>query len=295
MPPVGDLQGVRGGFPDRLRAGGGPVPADGLGTGMVIEPGRERLGGAVGKHIHDPADLDVDEDGAVGAALAEGELVDPQHPRGAVWYRRRRQEPEQPGAAGGHPKTPARPCCRTVAQLDCDRPRPVREPGAGAAVGLGQARHLLDERLPGTPLPVAGVPANPEPDDDPPRAQRPFAQAALVRTVHASCLLPTVRAPARPSGGNRLHRQGTEGVADTLHSHTDPVFLPLTWGFTELRPEPWFSPEAFFPLLGWILKCVRRAGSQERFPELVLGLSVVSFRIAGDRGVSSGGWECREF
>ena len=65
---------------------------------------------------------------------------------------------------------------------------------------LGQARHLLDERLTGTPLPVTEVPADPQPDYDPAKTQRPFIQAAFIRTVRASRLLPTVRAPARASG-----------------------------------------------------------------------------------------------
>lgn len=220
MPPIGDLQGVRGGFRDRFRVGGGPVPADDLGTGMVLEPGREPLGGAVGKHIHDSAGLDVD--GAVGAALAEGELVDPQHPRGAVWYRRRRQEPEQPGAAGCHPKTPAQPCGRMAAQFDRNRPQEACQSGAGAAVPLGQARHLLDERPAGTALPVTEVPANPQSDYDPAKSQRPLIQAALICAVCASRLPPTVRAPARASGGHRLHHNDIGGVADPLHSHIDP-------------------------------------------------------------------------
>jgi hypothetical protein len=74
---------------------------------VVLEPARERFRGAVGKHVHDAAgldiDIDIDQHGAVGAALAEGELVHPQHPRSPVRHRRSRQQPEQPGPARGQP------------------------------------------------------------------------------------------------------------------------------------------------------------------------------------------------
>ncbi|MGK3945011.1 hypothetical protein ABK046_42295 [Streptomyces caeruleatus] len=53
---------------------------------MVLEPGRERLRGAVGQYVHYPADRDVDQHGAVGAAPAEGELVHPQHLRRTIQY-----------------------------------------------------------------------------------------------------------------------------------------------------------------------------------------------------------------
>ncbi|PNG89768.1 hypothetical protein SMF913_25233 [Streptomyces malaysiensis] len=42
-------------------------------------------------HIHDPAGFHVDQHGAIGAALAEGELVHPQHPRSTVRHRWRLQ------------------------------------------------------------------------------------------------------------------------------------------------------------------------------------------------------------
>lgn len=166
VPAIRDFEGVGGGFLDRLDVGSGPVPADDLGSGMLGEPGRERLGGAVGQYVHDPAGLDVDQHGAVGAALAEGKLVHPQHPRGTVRYRRRRQQPEQPGSARGQPQSATQPCGGTAAELDRDRPQPARKPGTGTAVARGQTRHLLDERRTGTALPVAEVPAHPQPDDD---------------------------------------------------------------------------------------------------------------------------------
>ncbi len=222
VPAISDFEGVRGGLFDRLGVGGGPVTADDLGAGMFGQPGREGLRGAVGQHVHDPAGFDVDQHGAVGAALAEGELVHPQHPRGAVRHRRRLQQPQKPGSAGGQPQPVAQPRGRTAAQLDCDRPQPARQPDAGAAVPFGQPDDLLGERPAGTAPAVAEVPAYPEPDHDPAGSQRPLIQGSLVRAVHALRLLPAVRAPARATGGYRLHHQAAGGVDDALHSHIDP-------------------------------------------------------------------------
>lgn len=190
--------------------------------GMLGEPGCEPLGGAVGQHVHDPAGLGVDQNGAVGAALAEGELIHPQHPRRTVRNRRRCQQPEQPGPARSHPQAVAQPCGRTAAEFDRDRPQPACQASTGAAVPLGQARHLLDECLAGTALPGTEVPADPQPDHDPSRRQRPFIQGRLVRAVYAFRLFPAGRAPARPSGGHRLHHKDVGGVTDALHSHIDP-------------------------------------------------------------------------
>lgn len=203
---------MRGGFLDRLGVGGGPVPADDLGSGTLSEPGRERLGSAVGQHVHDPAGLDVDQHGGVGAALAEGELVHSQHPRRTVWHRRCRQQPEQPGPARGQPQAAAQPRGRTTAEPDRDRPQPACQPGAGAAVPLGQSRYPLDERLAGTTLPFTEVPAHPQSDYDPAGTQRHFIQRALVRAVYAPRLLLAVRAPARAGGGHRLHHKDVGGV-----------------------------------------------------------------------------------
>ncbi|MFI2457975.1 RHS repeat-associated core domain-containing protein [Streptomyces sp. NPDC019539] len=89
--------------------------------------------------------------------------------------------------------------------LASDRPQPARQHSAGAAVPLGQARHLLDERTAGTTLPVTEVPADPQPDYAPSCALRPFIQDALVRAVSTPRVFPAVRAPARALGGHRLH------------------------------------------------------------------------------------------
>lgn len=232
-PAIGNFEGVRGGLLDRPGVGGGPVAADDLGTGMLAQPGRERLRGAAGQHVHDPAGFDVDQHGAIGAAHAESELIHPQHSRGAVRHCRRLEQSQKPGSARGQSQPVAQPRGRSVGRLDRDRPQPARQPDAGAAMPLGQPADLLDERPAETAPAVAEVPAYPEPDHEPARAQRPLIEGALIRAVHALRLLPAVRAPARATGGYRLHHQAAGGVA--VHGTADRalktagIALRLTW------------------------------------------------------------------
>lgn len=215
----------RGGYPDRPGAGAGPVPADDLGPRVPGESGRERLRGAVGQHVHDPAGPDVGQHGAIGAALAEGELVHPQHPRGTVRHRWPRQQPEQPRPARGQPQASAQPDGRTAAAIDRDRPRStVASPtarcwnGGTARTDLARARQTLcgnnsfGRRSTGAPAAA----------HDPARSQRPLIQGALARAVHASRLLPAVRATARTSRRHRLPHQDVGGVAHPLHPHIEP-------------------------------------------------------------------------
>lgn len=127
VPAISDSQGVRGSFLDRLGVGGGAVPADDLGSRMLGEPGRESLGGAIGQHVHDPAGLDVDQHGAVRAALAEGELVHPQHARRTVRHRRRRPQPEQPSPARNQlQRRHNRAAGRPPSSIAIDHSQPVR-------------------------------------------------------------------------------------------------------------------------------------------------------------------------
>lgn len=109
-----------------------------------------------------------------------------------------------------------------AAQLHRKRPQPARQPEAAAAVPFGRSANLLDERPAGADLSVAEVPEHPEPDHNTARSQRSLVQGALVRTVHAACPLPAVRARVRPTGGYRLHHQGVGGVPDAFHPHIDP-------------------------------------------------------------------------
>lgn len=84
VPPVRDLDGLRGaggGAPGEERC---PVPADDLDAWPFGEPDRQAGCLPVGQQVDGAAGLDVDEDGAVMAALAGGVLVNADHTRAAT-------------------------------------------------------------------------------------------------------------------------------------------------------------------------------------------------------------------
>lgn len=159
---VGDVDGVRGAEPGGFGVGGGAVAADDLHSGVGGQPGAHGFDGAVGQQVGRAAGLDVHQDGRVGVALAQCELIDPQHTRcrrTGLWESA--YQPEQGGAA-----------CR-------DR-EDFREAGAGPAgqhqpealqcglklvtspsVPEGDTLNLLDERRPRTGMLAATEPANP--------------------------------------------------------------------------------------------------------------------------------------
>ena len=77
MPAVSDLDHVRGAGTGSFGVGTGPVAAHDLHAGMLLEPGRDRVGRAVSQHVQWPVGIDVDDDGPVHVPAAEREIVDP--------------------------------------------------------------------------------------------------------------------------------------------------------------------------------------------------------------------------
>lgn len=127
VPPVRDVNRVRGAESSGLGVCGGPVTADHLDAGVAGEPGGHRRRGPVGQQINRTAPIDVHQDRAVVASLAQGELVHPEHPRRVHFgLRQTAYQPQE--------RRPARP----------DRER-VRQAGAGPA--RQHHRYLLQHRL----------------------------------------------------------------------------------------------------------------------------------------------------
>ena len=79
---VGDLSRLWCSFRDGARIFGRAVTGDDLHAGMLLKPGRNRFGGAVGQQIDRPMGLVVDQDGAVHATTTQREIVDAEHARG---------------------------------------------------------------------------------------------------------------------------------------------------------------------------------------------------------------------
>lgn len=81
MPPVGDLDGLRGAGGRALSEERGPIPADDLDARPFGEPGRKAGRLPVGQQVDRPTDLDIDQDGPVVPSFAGRVLVDTDHPR----------------------------------------------------------------------------------------------------------------------------------------------------------------------------------------------------------------------
>lgn len=119
VPPVRDMDRIRGAEPSGLGVSGRPVTAYHLDAGMVGEPGSHRCRGPVGQQVDRTARVDVYQDRAVVVSLAQGELVHSEHPW-CVHFRLRKAayQPQE--------RRPARP--------DRERVRPGgRRPGPPAS------------------------------------------------------------------------------------------------------------------------------------------------------------------
>ena len=80
MEAIGDLRGLR----RTLGGASGIVLGTGAGNnvdpGMGAQPRRDGLGSPLWQEIHRPTAFEIDQDGALDPALAEGKIIDPQDP-----------------------------------------------------------------------------------------------------------------------------------------------------------------------------------------------------------------------
>ena len=91
MEAIGDLDSLRRA---RCRATSivlGPVASNDFDARMGAQPRRDRLGGTLWQEVNRPTAFEIDQDGSIDPALAEGKIIDPQDPgcgrrrrRGAV-------------------------------------------------------------------------------------------------------------------------------------------------------------------------------------------------------------------
>lgn len=146
VPPVRDLDGLRG-------AGGGafseerrPIPADDLDTWPFGEPGRQSGCFPVGQQVNGAAGLDVDEDGAVVAAFAGGVFVDADHTRdGHLGLGKSVDQPEHGTAADGHSENAGYTGSGPAREGQTDRGQGRAQPLGPLPVPACHARYLLDE------------------------------------------------------------------------------------------------------------------------------------------------------
>src|SRR5918997_1520223 len=103
MPAIGDLACLRRALCRPFSIGPGPITTNNDDLGMVTEPGGERRRLAIGQDIDRAMPLQVDDQGAVALAFAEGKIVDADDRR--WWWRwevRTPLEAKQGGGTRGH-------------------------------------------------------------------------------------------------------------------------------------------------------------------------------------------------
>lgn len=93
MEPVSDLQSVRGTAPGALGVGARPVTADDLHAGVADQPGGQRPGFTRREHIDHAMVFDTGQDGGVGLAATNREVVHTQHTRNTEPWIGQRHDP----------------------------------------------------------------------------------------------------------------------------------------------------------------------------------------------------------
>jgi hypothetical protein len=88
MPPVGNLNGIGSNLMCPFSVRTCSIAANELDSRMLLQPGAQRLGCALRQELNRAVVIKVDQDGAIGLAFAEGEIVDTKMLRGwnsLVW------------------------------------------------------------------------------------------------------------------------------------------------------------------------------------------------------------------
>ena len=79
VPTVSHLDSAGRTLCGAIRIGPGAITANDLDTWVLLQPGRECFSSAIRQEIHGTLSLQVDEDGAILAALLPGPVVNAQH------------------------------------------------------------------------------------------------------------------------------------------------------------------------------------------------------------------------
>lgn len=195
MPTIGHLHGFRGACAGTLGVGGGPVAADDLDAGVFGEPSGQRCHFPVRQEVYRPAGLDVDQDGAIDVALAQGKVVNAED-AGRCWLRIRQgpYQPQEGGAAGDRFEDGRQPGSGATGQHQRDHLQDSVQPFAASAVAEGEPGDLFGECGPRTRGHGAAEPAHPQLDRHRAAAHGGVGEPAVVTAVDAPGCLTAFRA-----------------------------------------------------------------------------------------------------
>jgi hypothetical protein len=150
MEAIGDRRGLRRTLGGASGIVLGTVAGNHVAPGMGAQPRRDGRGSTLWQESHRPTAFEIDQDGAIDPALAEGKIIDPQDPgRGRRGRRGVVEHAQDRIATEGHPQAGGPPGAGLAAGLapeDAERrgqpPRALRVVGSerGQAFGKGLAR-----------------------------------------------------------------------------------------------------------------------------------------------------------
>jgi hypothetical protein len=173
MPPIADLDGIRSPTADAVGIAAGAITGNDLSTGMILQPGRNRVTLAVRQQVDRPVALQIDDDGAVALAAPPGPVINADDARRRSRFNRRGPDQAQQGVAADRHGEPVRQAgarftagMQSYAALrfgEADGPPnpgqghfrqlfskdPARAPASGAAKAADLKIEMADPTLPG--------------------------------------------------------------------------------------------------------------------------------------------------
>jgi hypothetical protein len=81
MEAIGDLESIGGSSSCGFSIATSPIPADDLGTPVLLKPGNHGLRLPIREEIDDPTPLQIHENGPIAVATTEGKVIDAQDSR----------------------------------------------------------------------------------------------------------------------------------------------------------------------------------------------------------------------
>jgi hypothetical protein len=216
VPSVGAVLGARSAVAGAVGEERRAVAADDLDTGVLAQPGGQRLGLAVGQQVDGLTGLAVEQNGAVPSALPRGELVHPQHPRHRPgWHRQRHHHAQHRHPADRDAQQHRQPDHGTSRQHDAQSANDPLQDGSSPTVTVGQPADLLREGHPRAP----GVVTEQQPDrqlnQHRSHSDRRVRDPALVAAVRPGRQRPAPRTRAN----HRVLRACRDPQHATLHHH----------------------------------------------------------------------------
>lgn len=200
VPPVGDLNGLRGADAGAFGVGAGPVPADDLHAAVLSEPGGKGAGFPVGQDVDRPTGIDVDQHRRIPVASAQSEVIHAQGgDRSDRWIRQGPDQPQDGASADHQAESVSQPGACPTRQRQPDLLQRLTQQRAAPSISAGQPGDLLGERVNRAARRVAEESTDPQPDLHRLTRHRRVAEPTLVAAVHPASPATTTSTPGAAS------------------------------------------------------------------------------------------------